>query len=389
MKIVVLHNQYKQAGGEDAVVRAEGELLRKAGHDVSLFQVSNDYISGFASQLRVGLQVVYSFSWCRKLSRILRRRTPDVVHVHNFFPLFTPSIYDACADAGVPVVQTLHNYRLVCPGALFMRNGKLCEECLAKGPFQGVRYGCYRGSRLQTLPVALMQAVHRWRRTWHRRVSCFIALTEFARERFIQGGFPPHKLVVKPNFVSLPPKSAKQKSEYVLFVGRLSVEKGVETLLRAWGDLLHLPLKIIGDGPLLDNAVSLSPESVEVLGRKRRAATLSLMSDALFLVMPSEWYEAFPMVIVEAMACAVPVVASRVGAMAEIIDDGRTGLLFEPGNVKDLAGKVRWLFGHPEAAEELGRNARKEYEEKYTPELNYKMLLRIYEMAIEDRKLRN
>ncbi|MBW2074703.1 MAG: glycosyltransferase family 4 protein [Deltaproteobacteria bacterium] len=385
-KILSVHNSYQQAGGEDAVVQAEWKLLKNAGHDVSLFEVSNDCIRGLASQLKVGVQVVYSFACRRKLREVLKRKRPDVVHVHNFFPLLTPSIYDACADAGVPVVQTLHNYRLLCPGGLFMRNGKICEECLEKGPFQGVRYGCYRGSRLQTLPVAMMLAIHNWRKTWHEKVNRFIALTKFAREKFIQAGFPSEKIVVKPNFVRLPKILAKQKNgKYAVFVGRLSIEKGVVTLLRAWQDLTDMPLKLIGHGPLLDKAINLSPKSVEVLGRKTHRDTISLLVKALFLILPAECYEGFPMVIAEAFACGVPVIASRLGAMAEIIDDGRTGLLFEPRNAKDLASKVRWLFEHPEKAEEMGRNARAEYEEKYTPERNYELLMDIYQQAIEEK----
>ena len=386
MNVLVVHNRYKLPGGEDAVVQAEGKLLRQNGCNVCLFEVSNDYIGGIASQAMVALLSVYSFNWRRRLREVVERNKPAIVHVHNFFPLLTPSIYDACVDAGVPVVQTLHNYRLLCPGGLLMRDGKVCEECLEKGPFQGVRYGCYRGSRFQTLPVASMLAFHKWRRTWHEKVNRFIALTEFAKEKFVQAGFPAQKLVVKPNFVSIPEITAKQKGGYAVFVGRLSVEKGVETLLQAWQDLPNLPLKVIGDGPLLNKAISQSPKSVGVLGRKNHDETLSLMTNAFFLVMPSEWSEGFPMVIGEAMACGVPVVASRLGAMAEIIDDGRTGILFEPGNAKDLASKVRWLFEHPEKAEEMGRNARTEYEVKYTAERNYEMLMDIYQQAIEENR---
>lgn len=388
MNILVVHNRYQSPGGEDAVVQAEGNLLRQNGYNVCLFEVSNDYIGGIASQATVGLLSVYSFNWRRRLREVVERKNPDLVHVHNFFPLLTPSIYDACVDAGVPVVQTLHNYRLLCPGGLFMRDGKVCEECLTKGPFQGVRYGCYRGSRIQTLPVTLMLAVHKWRRTWHEKIDRFIVLTKFAKGKFVQAGFPTHKLAVKPNFVSLPKIRTKQKGVYAVFVGRLSKEKGVETLLRAWQNLPGMPLKLIGDGPIFDKAKSLSPKSVEVLGRMKHEEALDQMSNALFMVMPSEWYEGFPMVIVEAMACGVPVIASRLGAMAEIIDDGRTGLLFESGDAKDLASKVRRLFEHPEKAEDMGRNARAEYEAKYTPERNYKMLMDIYKQAIADRKLR-
>jgi glycosyltransferase involved in cell wall biosynthesis len=386
MKLLLVHNSYRHRGGEDAVFRAEGEMLQKNGHDISLFEVSNDYIFGFVSQLRVGLQTVYSFAARRRLREVLKRNVPDVVHVHNFFPLLTPSIYDACVDAGVAVVQTLHNYRLLCPSALLMQDGKVCEECIAKGPFQGVRYSCYRGSRLQTLPVALMLAFHRWRRTWHDRVNRFIVLTEFARDKFIQAGFSPQQLVVKPNFVALPDQPPKRGGAYALFVGRLSSEKGVETLLEAWGDLGGIPLKLIGDGPLLDKALSMSCKSVEVLGWKSHGDVLSLLGDALFLVLPSEWYEGFPIVITEAMACGKPVVTSRLGAMADIIDDGRTGLLFEPRNAKDLASKMRWLFEHQEEAEEMGRNSRAEYEVKYTAERSYKLLMDIYSEAIQETK---
>lgn len=383
MRVLLVHNYYQQPGGEDQIFAAESVMLEKHGHRVFRYTVHNDRIKGM-NFLTLARFTLWNKTIARELRETIRKVRPDVIHFHNTFPLISPAAYYAARAEGIPVVQTLNNYRLLCPNALFFRDGRVCEDCMGKFvPWPGVLHACYRESRAATGVTVAMLLVHRALRTWNLMVDVYIAaMTEFVRQKFIQGGIPEAKIVVKPNFVDPDPGTVNGQGGYALFVGRLSGEKGVETLLQACRDLAGLPLKLIGDGPLLNKAISLSPKSVEVLGRKKHGEILNQMANALFLVMPSKWYEGFPMVIVEAMACGLPVVASRLGAMAEIIEDGRTGLLFEAGNVEDLANKVRWLFEHPEKAETMGRNARAEYEAKYTPERNYQMLMRIYEIAI-------
>jgi glycosyltransferase involved in cell wall biosynthesis len=386
MRVLLVHNYYQQPGGEDQVFAAEAILQKAHGHRVICYTVHNDCVKDMSSFSLVGA-TVWNRAIARELRQLIRRERPHVIHFHNTFPLISPAAYYVARDEGVPMVQTLHNYRFLCPNALFFRSGHICEDCVGKIlSWPGIFKACYRNSRAQTAVVATMVAVHRWLKTWQKQVDMYIALTEFARRKFIEWGIPSYKIVVKPNFTHPEPRPKNIAGNYVIFIGRLSPEKGLWTLFEAWRNLKDIPLKLIGDGLLLDKTMKLSPESVEVLGKKSYSDVLSFLSSALFLVLPAECYEGFPMVIAEAMAYGVPVVASHLGAMAEIVDDGRTGLLFEAGNAEDLASKVRWLFENPEKAEEMGRNARAEYEKKYTPELNYKMLLRIYEMAIENRK---
>jgi len=388
MRILQVHNCYQQAGGEDTVVDVESEILRRRGHEVQQFKVLNDDIEGFTSKLRVALTVDYSRSSRNLLEKKLKKTHPNIVHVHNFFPLITPSIYDACRDAGIPVVQTLHNYRTICPGALLMRDGNICERCVTGSAYQAVLYGCYRDSRLASLSVARMVEYHRKKNTWTTKVDRFIALTEFAREKFITAGFPSEKIVVKPNFVTnnyevLKTEFPDTEKSYALFVGRLSSEKGVGTLLRAWKSL-SIPVHLVGEGPLVEKIQSAGLDMISSLGQMDSKDVWKKMSEADFLVMPSECYEGFPLVLAEAFSCGLPVVASRLGGMAEIIEDGVTGLHFEAGNPEDLAEKVSWMHNNPEKCKKMGENARRVYLEKYTSEINYEMLMMIYQGVIDD-----
>lgn len=386
-RVLILHNHYQQSGGEDVVVVNEEALLRAHGHEVYLHSVSNDSIRGLLSKVVTAWQTPYSRWGCREAERIIEKTRPDVVHVHNFFPLLTPSVYDACRKAKVPVVQTLHNYRTICPGALLMRDGKPCEDCIQGTAYQAVLHGCYRGSRLGSLAVARMVETHRRLGTWINKVDRFIALVEFSKRKFMEAGFPSEKISVKPNFVEKVNLEAGKEEKRIgaLYVGRLSEEKGIETLLRAWKDL-DTPLNIVGDGPLMARVKDSASESVAVLGRREPLQVAEEMTRAEFMVMPSEWYEGFPMTIVEAFAQGLPVIASRLGAMAEIIEDNVTGLHFIPGDAEDLARKVRWAREHPEEMGRMGVHASRVYEKKYTPETNYRKLMEIYDGAIAETR---
>jgi glycosyltransferase involved in cell wall biosynthesis len=385
MKILLVHNTYQQPGGEDVVFSQERQLLERAGHQVLTYCRSNWEIAGYSAVKLVAL--VGRMAWAtdsrREIASLLHRHKPDLVHVHNTFLMVSPSIYSACEEARIPVVQTLHNYRLLCPAAIFFRLGRVCEECSEHSLWRGVLHGCYRDSRAETSAVALMLAVHRWRRTWAWQVNCFIALCEFSRQKFIEGGIPTEKITVKPNFVFADPGCRAQSGEYALFIGRLSPEKRVITLLAAWQRLLvHIPLRIAGSGPehefLKAEAKQAGLSDVRFLGQLSRDEVIAALKGARFLVFTSEWYENFPMTIAEAFACGVPVICSRLGAMQEIVVDGRTGLHFTPGNAGDLAAKVEWAWAHPEEMAAMGRAARAEYEAKYTAERNYQMLMKIY-----------
>jgi glycosyltransferase involved in cell wall biosynthesis len=385
LRILLLHNRYQQPGGEDTVVAREQHLLASRGHDIFLHAVSNDTITTMAGRLRAAWQAPYSSSARRHVAHTVQTFRPDVVHVHNFFPLLSPSIYDACRAARVPVVQTLHNYRLLCVNALLLRAGRVCEDCLGKAaPWPGVLHACYRGSRVASGAVAAMLTLHRGLRTWTEKVDVYIALTDFCREKFIQGGLPAEKIVIKPNFVHPDPGVRDGQGSYALFVGRLSPEKGVHTLLRAWEHLGKLiPLKIVGAGPLATEveATTRRTPGVEWLGQQSPERVLNVMKGARFLVFPSVYYESFPMVIAEAYATGLPIVASNLGSMASLVVSGRTGLLFERDDAGDLAAKASWLWSHHREREVMGRGARLEYEREYAAERNYQMLMDIYALA--------
>lgn len=384
MQVLVVHNAYQERGGEDFSVEREIELLRERGHRISTFFVSNDDIPSM-SRARLAVDTVWSSSSKRSLKERLQSERPDMVHFHNTFPLISPAAYYAAHSEGVPVVQTLHNYRLLCPNALFFRDGGACEDCLGKPvPWPGVVHACYRESRAASGVVAGMLTVHRFLKTWTEKVDVYIALTEFARRKFIEGGIPAEKIAVKPNFANPDPGPGEGKGGYALFVGRLSEEKGVGTMLRAWeilGD--RIPLKVVGAGPLAER-VSGAVErlsGVEWMGQIPGEQVTELMKDAAFLVFPSTLYEVLPLVIVEAFATGLPVIASDIGNVSSLIDHGRIGLHFRLGDGEDLAAQVGWALSHPDELCRMRREARAEFKAKYTAQRNYERLMEIYEMA--------
>jgi len=385
LKILLAHNYYQQSGGEDTVYTAEGSLLRERGHTVIEYIEDNHRISTM-KKVDVAIQTLWSQDSYHRISELIAMEKPDVAHFHNIFPLISPSSYYACRHANLPVIQTLHNYRLICPSAILYRNNHICEDCIGKSiPWPGVVHNCYRNSRIQTTVVATMLVTHRLLKTWNKLINTYIALTDFSRQKFIEGGLPRGKIIVKPNFVQITQASLPTKDRSFLFVGRLVPEKGIKTLLSGWASIPTIPLDVAGDGPLKDLIIRQSQDlrNIHWLGTISHEAVLGKMKKALALVFPSEWFEGFPMIIVESMACGVPVIAANIGAASEIIANGVTGLHFTPGDPADLARKVRWAWEHPHEMAEMGGNARREYEARYTPDKNYEMLMDIYQRAIE------
>ncbi len=390
MKICLVHNSYEQRGGEDVVFEQEWENLERRGHDIVVYRRGNMEIKSPAPLTQISLvkNSVWSSRSRHEFSQLLDRESPDIVHIHNTFFVISPSIYSACKERGIPVVQTLHNFRWVCPAYALYRNGNVCEECLNGSLLNSIRHGCYRDSRAATAAVALILGWHRLIKTWEENVDCYIALTEFSRQKFIAAGFQPGKIVVKPNFVEIDPRPKSVAGKYALFVGRLSPEKGLDTLLRAWKLLpSRCPLQIIGDGPeraALEGLVQRqSIANVTFRGSLTRTETIDAMKEASFVLVPSVWYEGFPMVIAEAFACGVPVVCSKLGAMQEIVADQRTGLHFTAGDAEDLSQKAYWAWTHPVEVSEMGAAARREYETCYTAEQNYISLMEIYHRVMD------
>ena len=385
MRVLAVHNYYQQPGGEDRIFEAESSMLEKHGCRVFNYTVHNDHIKGM-NPLTLARSTMWNKNIFNQLRKVVRQVQPEVVHLHNTFPLISPAAYYVPKAEGVPVVQTLHNYRLLCPNALLFRNGHVCEDCMGRMvPWPSVFHACYRKSRAVTGVTAVMLSVHRALHTYKRMVDMYIALTEFARQKFIQGGLPAEKVVVKPNFVHPDPSIKENDGSYAIFVGRFSPGKGIKTLLESWKNLNGVALKMVGNGPLMIRVKREAEKmsNVKVLGQREHKDTVNLIKNSKLLIFPSRCYEGFPGVICEAFACGVPVIASDFGAMAEIVEDGRTGLHFLPENSDDLAAKIEWAWSHSERMQEMGREARSEYEAKYTAELNYKMLMDIYETAIE------
>jgi len=384
--VLLAHNRYQRPGGEDVVFEAETALLRAHGHQVSHYIEDNSEI-GYLNRPSVALGTIWSPRARRRLRRLLAENKPELVHFHNTFPLISPAAYVTCREAGIPVVQTLHNYRLICPNGLLFRDGHPCEDCVSRvaAAWPGVLHACYRNSRPQSAVVAAMLAVHRLRRTWSRDVSLYIALTDFARNKFIAGGLPAAKIVVKPNFVTPDPGAAPAEKACFLFVGRLSEEKGIRTLLRAWARWdSRIPLRIVGSGPLegLVRSAAGASDRIRYLGQLERAAVFQQMRSAHALVFPSQWYEALPVTLLEAFACGLPVIAADLGAAREIVRHGQTGLLFPAGDDHGLEQQLSWAGRHLDALGPMGVAARQEYEAKYTAESNYRRLLEIYHLAI-------
>ena len=389
--ILLVHNYYQQPGGEDCVVAAEADLLEGYGHRVIRYTVHNDQVDAMGS-LQLAKATLWNESSSRKLRVLIREKKPSIVHFHNTFPLISPAAYYAAQAEGAPVVQTLHNYRLFCLNGCFYRDGRVCEDCFGKSlTWPGVSHACYRNSYLASGGVAAMLTLHRSLRTWRDQVDAFIACSEFALKKFAEGGLPERKLFYKPHFLYPNPIPGEGEGGYALFVGRLSPEKGVDTLLQAWERLRKtVPLKVVGDGPLAPLVVEAATRasSIEFLGRRSAEEVRGLMMHAQMQVVPSRCYETFGRVGMEALAVGTPVVAARIGAIAELVEHERTGVHFNPSDPDDLAEKVAWMHEHPEALVRMRGNARVDFERKYTAERNYEMLMRIYERAAQGRTVR-
>jgi len=342
---------------------------------------------------RVATQTTWSRTAFREIVQLIRQEQPDIAHFHNTFPQISPSAYAACNLHGVPVVQTLHNYRLVCAGAMLLRDGQPCEACIdgtqALGLWHGMRHRCYRGSLLATGALSLMLAVNRVNGSYSKNVSRYVALTKFAASRLQAGGLPVDRFVVKPNFLPSPPTAGSGKGGYAVYVGRLSAEKGVLTLLKAWKELSEIPLKVFGDGPLLDEmrkAVALDHLKVSFYGFRPRSEVLATVRDASIQIVPSECYEGFPMAILEALACGTPVVASGIGSLNEIITDGVDGEKFKVGDPMELAATVRRLLADSKALAKMRCSARESFDRHYTVERNIERTLEIYHDVLAERR---
>lgn len=388
MKVLLGHNFYRSSApsGEDAVYRNERALMEHHC-EVVPYERFNDNIdeSTLTRKFQLALEGAWSTRTYQELSALIRQHRPDIAHFHNTFPLISPSAYAACRDNDVPVVQTLHNFRLICPGALLLREGRPCEDCVGTTLLPALRHRCYRGSLPATGALVWMLLQNRWRGTYQTLVSRYIALTEFAASRLIEGGLPRERITVKSNFVGDIQYPGTGDGGYAVYVGRLSAEKGLRTLISAWKLLPQVPLKILGDGPLRQELIDLVVQQklpVEFLGFCDRSTIIDTIGRAVLQVVPSECYEGFPMVVLEAYACGTPVVCSRIGSLNEIVEDGVTGVKFDPGNPRDLAEKIQLLWDDAGRRLSMRGTARSTFDNKFTASRNLAAIMAIYETTI-------
>jgi glycosyltransferase involved in cell wall biosynthesis len=392
MRVLLCHVSYRQSGGEDMVYANEHRLLQSQGITVIPFARNNKDIdeSGLSGRLALAKNTAWCNQAYKDITEEIHKSRPDIAHFHNTFPLLSPSVYAACRDQGIPVVQTLHNYRLICPGGTLERAGHVCEDCVGTSLWPALRHRCYRDSLPATAAVVWMLARNRLRGTYQQLVNQYIALTRFAADRLINGGLPQERVAIKPNFLPNPPlHPGAGDGNYAVYVGRLSREKGLHTLLSAWRQVRNLPLKIIGDGPLraeLEQQVQQEHLSVEFLGFRAHPDVLDQVARATLQVIPSECYEGFPMTVLEAYACGTPVLASRLGSLDEIVIEGETGLKFGAGDADDLKNKVLRLQNDPELLGSLRRGARQQFEGHYTADRNFRALMTIYERVLQKYK---
>jgi glycosyltransferase involved in cell wall biosynthesis len=388
MRIVMAHNRYKYAGGEDSVMAAEVEMLRSAGHEVELLEADNKIIEGTLAKIAAAGSLFHSPVFSRRMAELIRTFRPEIVHIHNWFPLLSPSIISTAYAARVPVVQTLHNFRMFCANSGLYRDGRVCLDCAGKVlPLDGVVHGCYSGSRVGSALVTAAFSYHRLAGTW-AGVSTFIAVSDLQRELLIRGGMNPAQIVVKPNFVKDPGKPGDGLGGYALFVGRVSAQKGIRTVLKAWEEhRLTVPLKIMGDGPLADEVRDRASQlaSVEYLGQRTASEVAAAMGAARFLIFASESYEPLASTILEAFSQGTPVLAASVESINDLVKEGVTGLQFAAGDAGDLAAKTNQLSLDTPGYRDMRRNCRSLYEERYTEPQNYRMLSDIYARAIESR----
>ncbi|MFG2029210.1 glycosyltransferase [Streptomyces sp. NPDC048825] len=394
MHVLVVHNRYASAqpSGENKVVDQEVALLRAAGHRVEVFERRSDDIAArsLLAKAAVPLLVPWNPAVRAEITARLRAERPDVVHVHNVFPLLSPAVLAACADADVPAVATLHNYTQVCPPGTLQRDGRPCTECVGSAPLPAVRHGCYRSSRLATVPLAVSLSVNR--RRWWSGVERFFCLSAAQRDVLVRAGMPAERLTVKHNFVPEPGTSRAGDGEHLLYLGRLAEAKGVRLLMAAWDEIaasggVGVPLVIAGAGPLAQEVTAWAAgrDDVRYVGLYDTAETRKAVARSVAVVAPSTWLEAFGLVVVEAMAAGVPTVAAGHGAFVELVEDGVTGLLHRPGEPASLASCIRRIAAEPARNREMGQAARRRYEQGFSPAVGLERLVDEYRTAIAGR----
>jgi glycosyltransferase involved in cell wall biosynthesis len=377
MRILVLHSRYLSgpASGENRVVDDEVRLLEEAGHDVVLWAPSVD-ADGIANKMRAGLGVVWSQTAVRHVERLAREHRPDVVHIHNLFPTLSPAVLRAID--GAALVVTLHNYRFGClPGTLY-RDGHVCTDCVGRLPWPGVVHRCFKDSRAASSVMAASLSLHRGIDSFGR-VDLFLAVSEFLKERHVEMGIDADRILVKRNF-TWPSLSREGPGEFFLYAGRLAPEKGLDTILEAW-TRVDAPLLIVGEGPEDERLRVAAPTGVEFRTTVPGAEIAALTRRARAMLVPSRWYETASRTVIEAYAAGVPVLASRVGGIPEVVSDAETGFLLDPDTPTAWASAATSLLDD-HLSIELGSQAQARWRAEFTPDQALSAIMTTYEKAV-------
>ena len=386
MNILHIHNWYRFDGGENTMFKIIVHSLREKGHHVVILERnSQDITSGVRGRTEAFLEGIYSFTMKKSVSKLLALERPDIVHVHNLYPLISPSVLIPCREARIPVVMRCPNYRMTCPTSLHLRNGNICELC--KG---GREYWCLikncRGNLLESFGYAIRNVVARKKHLFHDNVTFYLPPTEFVKHRLVDCGIREEQIVVIPNMVEMPNDPLDySEGQYIAYTGRISPEKGIDTLLVA-AFQTGLPVRIAGDYLAMPGALEMAPQNVKFLGHLGPEKLHEFYQNSRFVIVPSIWHETFGLVAAEAMAHGLPVIASRMGGLPELVEDGTTGFLFEAGDARDLGQKMKVLWNDPELCRRMGKKARVKAGLKYSKETYYRRLMEVYERAIDAEK---
>jgi len=386
MRVLLVHERYRLRGGEDVAVEAEEALLREHGVDVASLIEDNKRIQG-GGTLGLALRSIWSREGYDLVSRAIAAHRPDIVHVHNTFPLLSPAVYDAIRAHGLPVIQTLHNFRLLCANGFLLKQGTPCQECLTRlVKWPAVAHACYRGDRKASAAVAAIVGIHKALGTWRNKVDLLLALNPHSRDLFIEGGLPPDRVAVCPPAVRDPGPPAASASDRrgALFVGRLSPEKGIETLIEAWRGV-DMPLDVVGEGPLSERLARQAPAHVRFHGGLSASGVSAAMTRAAVLMFPSLWYESFGLVVAEAMAHGLPVLASSGGSVMHMLEDGVSGRFARPGDVADWRAKATAMMAQPDMLHRMGAAARRTFETRFSTAPAFARRMELYQGLLNAR----
>ncbi len=383
-KVFQAHNYHAHPGGSEVMFETTIAMLRARGHDVAVLKRDNGRITTLGDKLSAFRQCFYSRASKADVARILRDVEPDVAHFHNLYPLLSSSVLEACHEADIPVVLSCHDYKLTCPTAQHLRDGAACEACLGGREYRCAVHNC-RGNLLLSVAYAARDMAARSNGRIRDLVTLFLTPTRFAKQQLVKGGYPAERIEVLGNMVEVPAEDpGRPRGDYIAYVGRVSPEKGIDTLLDA-ARATGVPVRIAGDPSLMPELVAGAPANVRFVGQLERHELPAFYAGARALVVPSVWFEVFGIVCAEAMGCGVPVIASRIGGLPEVVDEGVTGLLFEPGNSDELAEKIQWLWDDEAVFHQLGHNARQQAVTRFSTQVHYQKLMDLYRKALEVR----